>query len=131
MSDEIAQLPILTVYYNTLCPVCNAGINRQRSKLVSLARSGVIAFRDINLEPDALSRYGVTVDDIRRRLHALNAAGELVAGADVAIAIWRLTPGESWLSTLLGSRLILPLTRLVYDWFADILFAWNKRHGRW
>ena len=50
--------PQLTVYYNTKCPVCNAGIDWQRSRLVQAARAGIIEFRDINLEPDALSRFG-------------------------------------------------------------------------
>ena len=50
---------------------------------------------------------------------------------DVAIAIWRATPGEGWIATLLGNPVMLPLTRLAYDRFADLLFAWNRRRGRW
>jgi len=49
----------LTVWYNTKCPVCNAGIDWQHSRLVRAARSGAIDFRDINLEPDALSGFGI------------------------------------------------------------------------
>jgi hypothetical protein len=45
----------LTVWYNTKCPVCNTGIDRQRNRLVRAAQAGLIEFRDINLEPDALS----------------------------------------------------------------------------
>jgi len=26
---------------------------------------------------------------------------------------------------------MLPVTRFGYDRFADMLFAWNKRKGRW
>ena len=63
----------LTVYYNTKCPVCNAGIDWQRSRLVEAARAGVIEFRDINLEPDALSRFGTGREDVRRRLHVVDA----------------------------------------------------------
>jgi predicted DCC family thiol-disulfide oxidoreductase YuxK len=25
----------------------------------------------------------------------------------------------------------LPLTRFAYDRFADLLYAWNRRNGRW
>ena len=60
--------PRLTVYYNTKCPVCNAGIDWQRNRLVQAARAGIIEFRDINLEPDALGRYGAGLEDVRRRL---------------------------------------------------------------
>ena len=124
-------VPQLTVWYNTKCPVCDAGIDWQRNRLLALVRAGKVAFKDINEQPDALARYGAALDDIRRRLHASDEAGRLIVGADVAIALWRITPGEGWLATLLGNRLMLPVTRFVYDPFADLLFAWNKRNGRW
>jgi len=123
--------PLLTIWYNTRCPVCDAGIDWQRNKLLAAVRAGTIAFKDINEQPDALAQYGATLDDIRRRLHATDVTGRLIVGADVAIAIWRLTPGEGWIAAMLGNRLILPLTRFVYDRFADVLFAWNKRNNRW
>ena len=123
--------PYLTVWYNTRCPVCNGGIDWQRNKLLAAVRAGRIAFRDINEQPDALASYGASLDDVRRRLHATDETGRLIVGADVAIAIWQMTPGESWLATLLGNRLMLPVTRFGYDRFADMLFAWNKRRGRW
>ena len=47
--------PRLVVWYNTRCPVCSAGIARQRNKLIEAVRAGTIAFRDINLAPDALA----------------------------------------------------------------------------
>jgi predicted DCC family thiol-disulfide oxidoreductase YuxK len=118
--------PRLTVWYNTRGPVCDAGIDRQRNKLIDLVRAGTIEFRDINLEPDALAAYGATLDDIRRRLHATDDTGSLLVGADVAIAVWRLTPGKGWLATLLGNPVTRPLIR-----FAYVLYAWNKRKGRW
>lgn len=123
--------PRLTVWYNTRCPVCDAGIVRQRNKLRGLVRARAIEFRDINLEPDALAAHGATLDDIRRRLHATDDAGRLLVGADVAIAIWRMTPGEGWLATLLGNPVTRPVTRFAYDRFADVLYARNRRKGRW
>ena len=121
----------LTVWYNTRCPVCDGGIDWQRSKLVAAVRAGHIVFEDINAQPDALAAYGASLDDIRRRLHATDEAGRLIVGAAVAIAIWRITPGEGWLASLFGNRLMLPLTRFFYDRFADLLFAWNRRKGHW
>ncbi len=123
--------PTLTVWYNTKCPVCDAGIKRQRRRLVEAVRAGAIAFRDINLEPEALKAHGVGLEDIRRRLHATEASGRLLVGADVAVAVWRLTPGEGWLATMFGNRFVLPLSRFAYDRFADMLYAWNRRRGRW
>ena len=123
--------PQLTVWYNTRCPVCDAGIRRQRGKLIAAVQAGTIAFRDINDEPEALARFGADVNDVRRRLHATDQEGRLLVGADVAVAVWRLTPGEGFLASLFGNRVALPLTHLAYDRFADLLFAWNKRKGRW
>ena len=124
-------MPQLTVWYNTRCPVCNGGIDWQRNKLLAAVRAGRIAFRDINDQPDALAPYGASLDDVRRRLHATDQAGRLIVGADVAIAIWRVTPGEGWIATLFGNRLVLPLTRFGYDRFADLLFAWNRWKRHW
>ena len=123
--------PLLTIYYNTKCPVCNAGIDWQRNRLVQAARTGIIAFRDINLEPDALARFGAGLEDVRRRLHAVDADGHLHVGADCAIAIWQLWPGDAWLARLVGLSLIRPVARIAYDRFADFLYAWNRRRGHW
>ena len=121
----------LTVWYNTRCPVCDAGIRHQKKRLVEAVKAGGIEFRDINLDPAALARHGASLEDIRRRLHATDAAGRLLVGADVAIAVWRATPGEGWLASLLGNPVLLPVTRFVYNRFADLLYAWNRREGRW
>jgi predicted DCC family thiol-disulfide oxidoreductase YuxK len=121
----------LIVWYNTRCPVCDAGINRQRNKLIDAVKAGTIAFCDINLAPATLSKYGASLEDVRRRLHATDETGQLIVGADVAIAIWRVTPGERWLAALLGNRLARPITRFVYDRFADGLYAWNRKKGHW
>jgi predicted DCC family thiol-disulfide oxidoreductase YuxK len=123
--------PQLTVWYNTKCPVCNAGIDWQRNRLVQAARAGIIEFRDINLEPDALARFGASLEDIRRRLHAVDADGKLHVGADCAIAVWQATPGHAWLARLLALPGLLQITRFAYDRFADMLYAWNRRKGHW
>jgi predicted DCC family thiol-disulfide oxidoreductase YuxK len=126
-----ATLPQLTVWYNTKCPVCNTGIDWQKSRLVRAARAGAIEFRDINGEPNALARFGAGIEDIRRRLHGVDADGRLHVGADCAIAIWLRTPGDAWLGRMLGLPGIRGATAFVYDRFADLLYAWNRRKGHW
>jgi len=123
--------PRLVVWYNTRCPVCNGGIDRQRNKLIAAVEAGTIEFRDINLEPEALADHDASLEDVRRRLHATDGAGHLLVGADVAIAVWRLTPGEHWLAALFGNPVMRPVTRFGYDRFADLLYAWNRRKGHW
>ena len=95
--------PSLTVWYNTRCPVCDAGISRQKRRLIDAVKAGRVEFRDINLEPEALAAHGASLEDIRRRLHATEADGRLLVGADVAIAVWRATPGDRWLASLFGN----------------------------
>lgn len=121
----------LIVWYNTRCPVCDAGITRQKRQLIEAVKAGRVEFRDINLEPQALARFGASLEDIRRRLHATDGEGRLLVGADVAIEVWRVTPGEGWLATLFGNAITRPLTRFAYDRFADLLYAWNRRKRRW
>jgi predicted DCC family thiol-disulfide oxidoreductase YuxK len=121
----------LTVWYNTKCPVCNAGIVWQRNRLVRAARSGAVEFRDINLEPDALSRFGAGINDVRRRLHAVDAEGRLSVGMDCAIEIWRRMPADVWLARLAGVPGIRRIARFGYDRFADLLYGWNRWKGRW
>jgi len=58
-------------------------------------------------------------------------SGRLIVGADVAIAIWRVTKGEGWLASLFGNPAMPPVTRFAYDRFADVLFACDRRKGRW
>jgi len=120
----------LTVWYNTKCPVCNGGIKWQHRRLVRAAQAGAIEFRDINLEPAALSRFGSGIEDVRRRLHGV-AEGRLFIGADCAIEIWLRTPGDAWLAQLLGFPVARQIARFGYDRFADLLYACNRRKGRW
>jgi predicted DCC family thiol-disulfide oxidoreductase YuxK len=121
----------LIVWYNTKCPVCNGGIKWQQSRLVRAAQAGAIEFRDINLEPTALARFGAGVEDVRRRLYGIDAEGRLFVGADCAIEVWRRTPGDALLARLLGLPVVRPIARFEYDRFADLLYAWNRRNGHW
>ncbi len=124
------MLPKLIIWYNTKCPVCNAGIDWQRNRLVKAARAGAIEFRDINFEPEALAAHGAGIEDVRRRLHGM-ADGQLYVGADCAAEIWLRTPGDAWLGKLVKLPTIHPLARFVYDRFADLLYGWNRRKGHW
>jgi predicted DCC family thiol-disulfide oxidoreductase YuxK len=121
----------LIVWYNTKCPVCNTGIEWQHRRLVRAARAGVIEFRDITLEPDVLACFGAGVEDVRRRLHAVDAEGRLHVGADCAIAIWLRTPGDAWLGRVLSLPVLHQIARVGYDRFADLLYAWNRWQGHW
>jgi predicted DCC family thiol-disulfide oxidoreductase YuxK len=77
----VVSKPALTIWHNSICPVCEAGISRQKERVRAAVAAGEIEFRDINLEPEALKDYGASVDDVRRRLHAVDKDGALLVGA--------------------------------------------------
>ncbi|MGB9425892.1 MAG: DCC1-like thiol-disulfide oxidoreductase family protein [Methylocella sp.] len=89
--------------------------SEKNRRLVRAARAGVIEFRDIDLEPDVLARFGAGVEDVRRRLHAVDAEGRLHVGADCAIAIWLRTPGDVWLGRVLSLPMLHQIARVGYD----------------
>ena len=121
------------LYYNSACPVCRTGIEQQRARMdASLPEGGdTIAWCDIATAPEAAQEIGRSVDQIRHSLHMVDEDGRLLVGADVAIAMWKMTPGRRWLGMLAGIPGIRQLARWGYNRFADRLFAWNKRQGRW
>jgi len=102
-----------------------------RDAAVAAVKAGEIEFRDINLEPDALSAFGANIEDIRRRLYGLDADGHLSIGADCAIEIWRRTPGDRWLASLLRLPVLRQISSFTYDRFASLLYGWNRRKGHW
>lgn len=126
---------MLIVYYNTKCPVCDAGIDYQSNKLIGLVKAGKIEFRDINLEPDALAKFNIDAEEIRKKLHAVDENGTLLIGADVALALWAITPSKfDWqkrLAAFGGNIVLLPVTRLFYNCLAVLLYRWNKSKNHW
>jgi predicted DCC family thiol-disulfide oxidoreductase YuxK len=121
------------LYYNSACPVCRTGIEQQRATMDQRLPDGsdTIAWCDIATAPEAAQEIDRSVDQIRHSLHMVDSDGRLLVGADVAIAVWAMTPGRRWLGWLVGLPGIRQLARWGYNRFADRLFAWNKRQGRW
>lgn len=118
------------VYYNSACPVCNAGIKNQRQRM---EKCGVkdIEWVDIHNHPDAVSEVGNSLEQVRERLYVRNDQGELDIGVDAFIHLWQQTPGQHWLAKLLQSPVIRPLARLSYNGFARLLYLWNRALKHW
>jgi predicted DCC family thiol-disulfide oxidoreductase YuxK len=121
----------LRVYYNSRCPVCDAGIRSQRRRMQAAGAGTAAEWRDINDEPDALRFCGAGIDDVRRKLYVLDADGNVHIGAAAFTALWRTTPGQRWLARLLSLPPLAAFARWSYDGFAALLYAWNRRQGRW
>ena len=72
------------------------------------------------------------MDDVRRRLHAVDRTGALLVGADVVVAVWRATPGEGWLASLFGTPGAVWLTRTALRSIRRLAVGLDKwGAGRW
>lgn len=114
-----------------LCPVCRTGVSWQKRLMVKAVEQGTLVFCDINDEPDALARFGVTRETIRERLHATTGDGRLLVGVEVVAEVMRLTPGLGWFGTVLRLPVLRTFARWGYNGFARGLYRWNRRVGRW
>lgn len=119
----------LKILYNSVCPVCRDGICYFERR-TPIGPAGV-EYVDVSLTPEAFQSIGVSLDDVRWKLHAVLPDGAVVRGWPAVSALWRVTPGYGWLARL-GD---LPGLRIVsgaaYSATAQILWMWNRAMGRW
>ena len=123
-SDEAAPLK---VYYNSACPVCNAGISSQRDKMASCR----VDWLDVHEHNGAADGVGGDLEFVRERLHVVDETGDVRVGLEAFIAIWRSSLGERWKARLFSLPLIRPLANWAYNVFARRLYRWNRRKGHW
>lgn len=118
------------VYYNSACPVCNAGIKDQRQRMEACGIKDV-EWIDVHTHPEAVEEVGAPLEQVRERLHVKAEDGGLDVGADAFTRLWGQTPGQRWLATLLRFPVIRQITHLVYNAFARLLYRWNRAKGHW
>ena len=114
-----------TVYYNSACPVCDAGVCYQREKMQG---SGV-DFVDVNARPELAQELGIDLELLRERLHVRDADGTLHQGDRAFTLLWSQTRGQRWMASL--ARPFGWLTRPLYNIVARALYRWNRRRGHW
>jgi predicted DCC family thiol-disulfide oxidoreductase YuxK len=118
------------VYYNSACPVCNAGIKDQRQRMEACGVKDV-EWIDVHTNPEAVEEVGAPLEQVRERLHVKSEDGRLDVGADAFTRLWWHTPGQRWLATLLRLPVIRQIMHLVYNAFARLLYRWNRAKGHW
>ena len=60
------------VYYNSACPVCNAGIKDQRQRMEQCHAENP-EWVDIHSNPEALAKIDSSLEQVRERLHVCDA----------------------------------------------------------
>ncbi|MDQ3185390.1 MAG: DUF393 domain-containing protein [Pseudomonadota bacterium] len=118
------------VYYNSACPVCNAGIKDQRERMEACGIKD-IEWIDVHTHPEAVSEVDASLEQVRERLYVKDADGELNIGADAFTQLWSQTPSQRWLAKLLRLPVFKQLTNLAYNVFARLLYQWNRAKKHW
>jgi predicted DCC family thiol-disulfide oxidoreductase YuxK len=119
----------VSVYYNSACPVCNAGIAAQRRRMQSCDLD--VEWIDIHRNPERLTETGASREFVRERLHVVDDAGVLRVGAEAFAALWSRTPHQRILAMLIRTPGIRVLVGCAYNVFAAGLYRWNRWLGRW
>ena len=88
------------VYYNSACPVCNAGIKDQRRRMEACGVKD-IEWIAVHTHPDVVSELGAPLEKVRERLHLKTPTGQIDVGADAFLDLWSQTPGQQHLANLL------------------------------
>ena len=121
-------MPEVETYFNSTCPVCSTEIGRCRR--ASEKAGGALQWHDINERPDALARFNVDIEAVRKKLHVIDRDGKLQVGVSAFATLWRELPGHRWLARLAMQPLLLPVWTVLYDGLAWALYRWNSRRRR-
>jgi len=124
-ADDNAASSPATVYYNSACPVCDAGIRRQRDRMGDCG----VRFIDVHTEPDVADDLGIDLEALRERLHVRDASGAMQVGERAFTALLSQTPGRQHWATV-AARLGW-ITGPLYKVAARLLYCWNRRRGHW
>jgi len=127
IGERADRVKAFAVYYNSACPVCDAGIKYQKSKM----KECKISWKDIHIDHSARSDLISETEFIRKRLHVLLENGEVKIGIYAFIALWEASPRERWKANLFKFPVIHQASLLGYNSFAWCLYNWNKLLGHW
>lgn len=119
----------IEVLYNGACPVCRAGACDLERRAIA-ARAGVL-FTDVSAHPEALARAGVSLDDVRLKLHALTPDRRVLRGMPAVALAWSATPPFRPLGRVTRIAPLSWLAAGIYHIAAHALWWWNRACGRW
>ncbi len=130
MCINIYQIMPDKVYYNSACPICNAGIKNQRKRMEACGLNN-IRWIDVHSNPGALSKIDASLNQVREKLYVENLNGQLNVGVDAFICLWSQTNGQRWLAKLLRFPVFKESSHWMYNSFANLLYRWNCSRRKW
>ena len=119
----------LTVLYNSVCPVCREGICHFERR--TRTGSDLVDYVDVSQTPDRFRDRGISLNDVRLKLHVVLPDGRAVKGWPAVSEIWQRTPGYGWLAWLGNLPGLNLVSRSLYHVTAHLLWRWNRMSGRW
>jgi predicted DCC family thiol-disulfide oxidoreductase YuxK len=117
------------VYFNSACPVCNAGIRWQRRRMP--AQICAVDWLDVHRDHALVRELGTDLESVRRKLYVVDERGVVHVGADAFTYLWKHTPGWRWLGRLFSMPILRSLGRITYDGWAALLYRWNRYMKHW
>jgi predicted DCC family thiol-disulfide oxidoreductase YuxK len=117
------------ILYNGVCPVCRAGAC-DLERRAAIAKAGVV-LTDVARHDEALVRAGVTLDQVRLKMHAIDANGRVVRGMPAVALAWAATPPYRPFGRLMQIAPFSWIGAAVYHLSAHVLWTWNRACGRW
>jgi predicted DCC family thiol-disulfide oxidoreductase YuxK len=118
--------PLLSVLYNSGCPVCSAEIGHYARQ----ASDAGLPIRFDDLNTGALARWGLDADQAARRLY-VQKDGVLVSGVPAFLLLWAQLPRYRLLARLVGLPGIRQTACAAYDHvFAPLLYRAHRRRLR-
>lgn len=125
--NDVKELEKLTVYYNSSCPVCDAGIAKQKRHETNCS----ITWVDIHTTQAAAKELGIDIELIRERLHVRDETGRMNVGASALATLWQHTPSQKWLAKIMRFTAMNWLAEKFYNLFANALYRWNRILKHW
>jgi predicted DCC family thiol-disulfide oxidoreductase YuxK len=109
------DIMILTIFYDSYCPLCSAEINQ----LKAYDSNNQLSFEDIHAV-DFVQRYPyIDKVEANKLLHGQLSNGDMIYGLDVTCMAWKTVGKHRWLSILRW-----PVIR----WFSDRAYLFFARH---
>jgi len=106
---------ILTIFYDSYCPLCSAEINQ----LKTYDSNNQLSFADINAV-DFIQRYPyIDKLEANKLLHGELSNGEMIYGLDVTCLAWTTVGKHRWLAILRWPGL---------RWISDRAYLFFARH---
>jgi len=105
----------LRVFYDDLCPLCSKEINHYRKLVQHLAVDWV----EISNSTELIESYGLSREQLLKRIHVITPNGEVVSGARAFTLIWLALRFYRVLGVVVTRLRLVGLLDSLYEPYAD------------